>query len=292
MSLTGIDVSSYQGTINWWAVKQNGIDFAILKVIRKDLNPDKKFEENWKNCEAYGMKVQGVYNYSYATTVAKARSDAKRVIAILGNRKPMVWMDVEDTVMKNLGKNLIPIINAYGKVITDAGLQFGVYTGESFYKTYIKPYGGVNYHMWIARYGKNNGKCNVKYQPQVPNMVGWQYTSKGRVGGIDGNVDMDVWYKELDAIYEDSTSHSNPYTEPERLLYYKRLAMMRGNDVKWAQYELVRKGFMPSVNAKGKTNIDGCFGKTTYDAVKAFQKSVGIKVDGKIGAVTRAYLKK
>lgn len=82
MSLTGIDVSSYQGTINWWAVKQNGIDFAILKVIRKDLNPDKKFEENWKNCEVYGMKVQGVYNYSYATTMAKARSDAKRVLAV------------------------------------------------------------------------------------------------------------------------------------------------------------------------------------------------------------------
>lgn len=257
MSLTVIDVSSYQGTINWWAVKQNGIDFAILKVIRKDLNPDKKFEENWRKCDAYDLEVQGVYNYSYATTVAKARSDAKRVLAILGNRKPMVWMDVEDAVMKNLGKNLISIINAYGKVITDAGLQFGVYTGESFYKTYIKPYGGVSYPMWIARYGKNNGKCDVKYQPQVPNMVGWQYTSKGRVGGIVGNVDMNVWYKKLDAVYEDSTSHSNPYTEPERLLYYKRMVMMKGNDVKWAQYELVRKGFMPSANAKGKTNIDG-----------------------------------
>lgn len=292
MSLTGIDVSSYQGTINWWAVKQNGIDFAILKVIRKDLNPDKKFEENWRKCDAYDLEVQGVYNYSYATTVAKARSDAKRVLAILGNRNPMVWMDVEDAVMKNLGKNLIAIINAYGKVITDAGLQFGVYTGESFYNTYIKRYGGVNYPMWIARYGKNNGKCDVKYQPQVPNMVGWQYTSKGRVGGIVGNVDMNVWYKDLYAVYEDSTSHSNPYTEPDRLLYYKRLAMMKGNDVKWAQYELVRKGFMPSVNAKGKLNIDGDFGKITSDAVKAFQKSVRIKVDGKVGAVTRAYLKK
>lgn len=292
MSLTGIDVSSYQGTINWWAVKQNGIDFAILKVIRKDLNPDKKFEENWQKCDAYDLEVQGVYNYSYATTVAKARSDAKRVLAILGSRKPMVWMDVEDAVMKGLEKNIISIINAYGKVITDAGLQFGVYTGESFYKTYIKPYGGVSYPMWIARYGKNNGKCDMKYQPQVPNMVGWQYTSKGRVGGIVGNVDMNVWYKELDAVYEDSTSHINPFTEPERLLYYKPLERMKGNDVKWAQYELVIKGFMPSVNAKGKLNIDGDFGKTTSDAVKAFQKSVEIKVDGKIGAVTRAYLKK
>lgn len=75
MSLTGIDVSSYQGTINWWAVKQNGIDFAILKVIRKDLNPDKKFEENWKGCKEHNVHVHGVYEYGYITTVAKSRSD-------------------------------------------------------------------------------------------------------------------------------------------------------------------------------------------------------------------------
>lgn len=291
MSLTGIDVSSYQGTINWWAVKQNGIDFAILKIIRKDLNPDKEFEENWKNCEAYGMKVQGVYNYSYATTVSKAQFAAERVLIILGNRKPMVWMDVEDAVMKNLGKNLIPIINAYGKVITDAGLPFGVYTGESFYKTYIKPYGGVSYPMWIARYGKNNGKCDLKYQPQVPNMVGWQYTSKGRVGGIVGNVDMNVWYKELEAVQGNTKAYSNPYTEPTRLLK-KTFPCMRGNDVRWLQFALIHHGCLSAVNAKGKSNIDGILGKDTATAIGVFQKKVGITVDYKCGAVTREYLKK
>lgn len=291
MSLKGIDVSAYQGTINWWAVKQNGIDFAILKVIRKDLNPDKKFEENWKNCEAYGMKVQGVYNYSYATTVAKARSDAKRVLAILGSRRPMVWMDVEDAVMKNLGKNLISIINAYGKVITDAGLAFGVYTGESFYNTYIKRYGGVSYPMWIARYGKNNGKCDVKYQPQVPNMVGWQYTSKGRVGGIVGNVDMNVWYKELEDVQGTTEAYSNPYAEPTRLLK-KTVPCMKGDDVRWLQFALIHHGCLSAVNAKGKSNIDGFLGKDTATAIGVFQKKVGIKVDYKCGAVTREYLKK
>lgn len=292
MSLTGIDVSSYQGTIDWGKVKQSGIDFAILKVIRKDLSADKQFENNWKNCEANGMTIQGVYNYSYATTVAKARSDANRVLAILGNRKPMVWMDVEDVVMKNLGKNLIAIINAYGKVITDAGLQFGVYTGESFYNTYIAKHGGVSYPLWIARYGKNNGKCDLNYQPQVQNMIGWQYTSVGSVKGISGNVDMNVWYKELSAVQGTTESYSNPYTEPTRLLYYKLVGMLKGNDVKWVQYALVKKGFLAENNAKGKTNIDGAFGSATATAVKAFQKSVGITVDGKVGAVTRAYLKK
>lgn len=292
MSLTGIDVSAYQGSINWWAVKQSGISFAILKVIRKDLKPDKKFEENWKNCKEYGVNVQGVYNYSYAKTVAKAQTDAKIVLTILGNRKPMVWLDVEDDCQKNLGKNLIAIINAYGKIITDAGLQFGVYTGESFYNTYIKRYGGVDYPMWIARYGKNNGNCNTKYQPQVQNMIGWQYTSKGRVSGVNGNVDMNVWYKELDSVYEATKSHGNPYPEPTRLLYYKALSIMKGDDVKWLQHELILKGFLTATNLKGKTNIDGSFGKDTLAAVKAFQKSVGISVDGKVGAVTRAYLKK
>lgn len=109
MSLTGIDVSSYQGTINWWAVKQNGIDFAILKVIRKDLNPDKKFEENWKGCKEHNVHVHGVYEYGYITTVAKSRSDARRVLTILNGRKVTVYLDVEDAVMKGLGKILFPL---------------------------------------------------------------------------------------------------------------------------------------------------------------------------------------
>ena len=72
MSKIGIDVSSYQGTIDWKKVKAAGIEFAILKVIRKDLNPDKQFERNWAGCELNGVTIQGVYNYSYATTVEKA----------------------------------------------------------------------------------------------------------------------------------------------------------------------------------------------------------------------------
>lgn len=196
----GIDVSSYQGVIDWEKVKGDGIDFSILKVIRKDLNPDKQFEANWKGCEAVGMTVHGVYNYSYATSVSKAKTDAKKVLAILGNRKPRVYLDVEDACQKNLGRLLIDIINAYADVITGAGLEFGVYTGLSFYNTYIRPYGGVKYPLWIARYSTllDNGSINEAYKPSVEGMVGWQYTSKAKVAGISGNVDMNVWYEELE----------------------------------------------------------------------------------------------
>lgn len=285
MSLNGVDVSSYQGLIDWKNVKMNGIDFAILKVIRKDLKPDSQFERNWSECEKVGLPVQGVYNYSYATTEMKARSDAKKVLEILGNRKPMVWLDVEDKCQMNLGYGLIAIINAYGKVITDAGLKFGVYTGQSFYNSYIKPCGGIKYPLWIARYGSNNGEMNTKYQPQINGMIGWQYTSKGRINGITGLVDLNVWYKELSDLNEPQKASRNPYKEPTRILKLTKPFMQHGDDVKWLQYQLMIQGYF------AEKEIDGWFGNKTEKAVKLFQLDTGIAVDGICGVVTRKYLK-
>ena len=193
----GVDVSSYQGVIDWAKVKKAGVEFAILKVIRKDLNPDKQFEANWAGCSKVNMIIQGVYNYSYATTVSKARSDAKRVIEVLAGRKTMVWLDVEDKCQEGLGSTLIDIINAYAEVIMAAGLEFGVYTGQHFYNTNIAPFGGIRWPKWIARYGQNDGTLNEKYKPNVSEVMGWQYTSAGSVDGISGKVDMNVWYEEI-----------------------------------------------------------------------------------------------
>lgn len=196
----GIDVSSYQGVIDWNKVKSDGVEFAILKVIRKDLNPDKQFENNWTGCEAVGMPIHGVYNYSYATTVSKAKSDAKKVLAILNGRKVKVCLDVEDVCQKGLGKLLIDIINAYAEVIQGAGLEFLVYTGDSFYKSYIKPYDTEKREWWIAKYGKNTGQMDEAYKPNVPGMIGWQFTSKATVNGISGDVDMNVWFEEIEEL--------------------------------------------------------------------------------------------
>lgn len=202
MKRKGIDVSSYQGVIDWKKVAADGVEFAILKVIRKDLQPDKQFENNYKGCADAGVVVQGVYNYSYATSVTKAVADAQRVLEVLAGRKVMVWLDVEDKCQEGLGSKLIDIIHAYAGIIKGAGLEFGVYTGEYFYNTYIKPYGGVNYPLWIARYGKNDGNINEQYEPAINGMVGWQYTSEGNVTGISGRVDMNVWYEDIVSVTE------------------------------------------------------------------------------------------
>lgn len=203
MNKIGIDVSSYQGKIDWKKVKTSGIQFAILRIIKKDLNPDNQFENNWKGCKEAGVEIKGVYNYSYATTETKARSDAEKVLKVLNGRKTEVWLDVEDNCQKGLGSKLLKIIDAYKEVITGAGLEFGVYTGSSFYNSFIKPYGGLQCPVWIASYGTNNGQMNTKPQISGINMVGWQFTSKGTVNGISGYVDKNVWYEESESKKEE-----------------------------------------------------------------------------------------
>lgn len=203
----GIDVSSYQSNIDWAKAKEAGVGFSILKVIRKDLSPDKQFENNWTGCEDAGVVIQGVYNYSYATSVNKAVIDAQTVLKVLQDRKPMVWLDIEDNCQKGLGQALINIIKAYGNVIATAGLKFGVYTGLSFYKSYILPYADQlkDVSFWIARY-PSTSKMELSvnpsdsYKPDIKNiMYGWQYSSSGSVPGISGNIDMNEWYVDLEA---------------------------------------------------------------------------------------------
>lgn len=284
MSKKVIDVSSYQLSINWRQVKESGIDCAILKIMQKNLKKDKMFEVNYSGATQAGVDVIGVYNYSYATTASKAKSDARKVLEHLNGRKVTVWMDVEDKCQQGLGAGLIGVINSYRSVIESAGYDFGLYTGYSFYNKYILPYGGVDCKLWIARYGTNNGKMNAKYQPVVNgNMIGWQYTSNGSVNGIYGKVDMSVWYQEIEK-NNCAHNHGNNYPEPTRVLQ-KTIPMQRGQDVMWLQHELVYHGILV------KADIDGIFGNTTAKAVGEFQRRVGIKDDNKCGAVTISYLK-
>ncbi|GFI10096.1 autolytic lysozyme [Lachnospiraceae bacterium] len=281
MSKKVIDVSSYQGVVNWYKVKASGIEGAILKVIRKDLNPDKQFENNWKGCENAGVPIIGVYNYSYATTLDKARADAKKVLSILAGRRAKVWLDVEDTCQKGLGITLIRIIQAYQEIIEKAGLEFGVYTGLSFYNSYIKPWAGyLTCRFWIARY-RNPVTAN---QPVIKHTLeGWQFSSEERVPGITGNVDMNLWYGEIMSMPE--VPQKNPYSSPDKILKLK-LIRMRGHGVGWVQYHLVRLGFLPARNKKGKSNIDEVYGPDTAEAVAKAQAHYGIEVDSIVGAMT------
>lgn len=204
-----VDVSSYQGSINWSAVKAAGIEHAILKIIRKDLSPDTGFELNWQNCHLADITVSGVYNYSYAATVQKAQTDAARVLSVLDGRKAAVWLDIEDKCQQGLGALLKDIINAYGDIILSSGCPFGVYTGMSFYNTYLRPYASqiICDNWWIARYYKGYSrmtpslKPNEQYNPKHSigrnTIHAWQYTSSGQVPGIYSSVDLNLIYGDI-----------------------------------------------------------------------------------------------
>lgn len=288
--MRGIDVSSYQGDINWERAKADGVGFAILKVIRKDLEPDNTFERNYKECERNAIILQGVYNYSYATTVEKAKIDARKVIQILGNRKPMVWLDVEDKCQKGLGHRLIDIILAYKKVINDSGRQFGVYTGLSFYNTYIRQYTSelIGIPFWIARYPSTktttiNAPVNILKKPVIDNpLYGWQYSSTCRINGIKGNVDVDEWYVKIE-----QNSFASAANDMPELRYGDS-----GKEVKKLQELLLKNRFKTAIVMVGGREVrkslvaDGKFGPITLSALQRFQGYKGLKQTGICDAQT------
>ena len=132
-----IDVSSYNKITDYQKVKDSGVKSAILKVVKKDNTPDNLFETHYSGFTKVGVPIIAVYNYSYATNVEAAKITAQKVISILGNRMIPICLDVEDNCQKNLGTKLIDIINGYQKVVEDSGRNFILYTGLSFYNSYI-----------------------------------------------------------------------------------------------------------------------------------------------------------
>ena len=206
-----IDVSSYNGTVNWEKAKTYGCQGTILKIIRKDLKIDNGFNRNYQACNKNKIGW-GVYNYSYATTVAKAKSDMKLVCDILDKiDKPSfkygVWFDIEDKVQAALSKaKIAEIINAAQEVVESRGYVFGVYTGKSYYEEHIDRKQIKCQNWWIARYYRGDARMqiatnpNEEYKPIMAN-IAWQYTSKGRFpktisNGNSGNFDLNVLYEE------------------------------------------------------------------------------------------------
>lgn len=201
----GVDMAAWQKNVDYTALRIEGIKFAVLKIIRKDLEPDAMFEKHYLGCKEAGIPVRCVYNYSYATTVEKAKIDARRVLEVLKGRKIPVALDVEDVCQKGLGERLAQIINAYQSVIQSAGLKFCVYTGLSFYQTYIYPYLGMmnNTQFWIARYPSKADMLLTKQpdpskKPDVRGLIAWQYTSKGKVpSAYNGDLDFNILYSPI-----------------------------------------------------------------------------------------------
>ena len=224
MSRLGIDVSDNQGYINWDKVNAAGVEFAILRSVRRSGNVDKQLASNIAGCMRNGIPFD-FYKFSYALSVGAAETEAKEVVAALAKLgvKPsadtVIWMDVEWDNQIALSKSVLTnIIKAFEKEVVAAGFAFGIYMGRYDYNKDELNVNEVGGHTWLARYynGYNvmqfGAKPNEQYKPVAKDgeLWGWQFTSSGRVDGINGNVDMDIAYYDIKPTVVDPTYYETP----------------------------------------------------------------------------------
>jgi len=196
MEIRGIDVSAWQGKIDWKTVADYGMGFAILRITEAGNVIDSYFEQNFSECRKYNIPV-GAYKYSYAMTVAEIQSEAKKVVEVLNGRKLQypVWLDLEWNNQRSLGAEQIhKLAEAFEKIITAAGYKFGIYCNVDWYLNVICSH-LKKYDFWIARYpASDNGTLQERLRPDFG--VGWQYSSKAKIPGISGTVDRNIFYKD------------------------------------------------------------------------------------------------
>lgn len=231
-----IDVSSYNGKVDWEKAKAYGCQGAILKIIRKDLKIDNGFNRNYQACNENEIGW-GVYNYSYATTAKKAKSDMELVCDILDKIDKEhfvygIWFDIEDKIQASLSKaKIAAIINAAHQVVEERGYLFGVYTGMSYYNEHIDRKLVECNNWWIARYYQGDKRMQIAANPNQEKKptaanIAWQYTSKGRFpkiisSGNSGNFDLNVLYEEPAAKkVEENTK--KPIKNKKKIVYYPR----------------------------------------------------------------------
>ena len=193
MKRKGIDVSKHQGTIDWKKVKNDGVEFVIIRIGYGGSAPvkDAKFEENYKNARANGLDV-GVYIYSYADTLTDAKTEANAVINWLGGRdlELPVYFDIEDKKQSILGNTLrTNITKTFCEMIEGAGYWAGIYANKSWLTSKLNMNELNAYTVWVAQWANTN-----TYKGPY---AMWQYTSDGSVNGISGRVDMNYQVKEL-----------------------------------------------------------------------------------------------
>lgn len=198
MDIKGIDVSADNPVEDYGAVADAGIKIAILRITEEENIIDPTFEDNYSGFRREGIRV-GVYKYSYALNVEQAREEAGRILEALNGRKLdfPVFYDVEWNEQRELPKEEVTaIIKAFREVIIEGRYLFGIYCNTDWYY-HVLDTENLPYDYWLAAYPYNDRGILVE-SLRPPVGIGWQYSAKGKISGISGDVDLDVFYKYFD----------------------------------------------------------------------------------------------
>ena len=199
----GIDISYFQGNIDFKKVKADGIDFIIPRCGYGKSNKDSKFSEYVAGALAAGIEVPGVYHFSYALNEENAREEARQAVKFAQEaglpKETIIFFDLEyDSVdyAKRYAVNLdkarcIAHTNAFCQEVQNHGYRTGIYANQDYLNRMYDDATIKKYIFWYANW--NGGKT-----PSVK-CAFHQWSEKGRVNGINGNVDMDYYYGGADA---------------------------------------------------------------------------------------------
>lgn len=226
-----IDVSEHQGKIDWEKVMPQ-IDGAILRCGfggDYEHQDDECFKYNADECTRLGIPF-GVYLYSYAKTDEQAKSEAAHVLRLIDGYKLdyPVYYDLEEPGTET-GAVKRAII--FGDIIEKAGYWCGIYANLNWWENYLKS-GLERFTKWVAQYYK---VCEYK----GTNLDIWQYTSKGNINGIKGNVDMNECYRdfpaEINNIKVETTEKSFSDVKPndwyaQDVIYCRDNGLMTGSE--------------------------------------------------------------
>lgn len=270
--MKGIDVSAWQGTIDWAKVKNDGVEAVILKAGGSDdgFYTDSKFEENYKGATSVGLKV-GAYYFIGSKCVSKidGEADASRFLNILKGKKfnMPIYIDVESTSPEDKDR-VTNAVSAFCTYCERAGWFIGIYGSEvSTFRDRLNDAKLKSFAHWVACYGKE--------KPAIP-YVGWQYSSTGKVDGINGNVDMDEFDDLSDAIISHGLNgYANRVQTAVVTPTNKIVEVKKKSDKEVA--EEVLNGLWGNGNARVKRLTDAGY---NYDSIQSIVNDMLRDVDG------------
>ena len=194
MATKGIDVSVWQGAIDFNAVRNSGVDFVIIRAGYGTNSKDKYFEENYRNAKAAGLHV-GAYWYSYADSFSEAAQEAEMFLSTLAGKQfdYPVFLDMEEKKQIEAGTDFCSgLIKTFCDRLEAAGYFAGFYTSASFAGSVVTDAVRKRYCYWCAQWAdacSYEGSCGI-----------WQHSSNGSVPGINGRVDMDWSYQDFPSV--------------------------------------------------------------------------------------------
>lgn len=265
-----IDVSGWQGDIDWAKAKADGVEGAIIRLgYGEGNNADKKAQRNISECKRLGIPF-GIYWYSYADTPALAKEEGADVVAKLkqfgvnpSDLAYPVYYDLEKWTWEGHQPPTDPnvynnIVNNWYSALQSAGYKnLGVYSYTSYLQGPLKHVDIYAKTTWVAQYGARMG-----FDSFPTNSRGWQYTSSGQINGISGNVDMNAfgnkeyvngghWVTKNGQKYwrdsDGSLARSKEIYDPESNAWYwidsdgtmahDKDVYLRSNGGKWVRYD-------------------------------------------------------